>query len=68
MGLCPLAGKHRASDLNAAYSQTNHPPAQLPAVREDKNLLAAGDHAPGQLPFTLCEADPIIRPLDTSTA
>jgi transposase len=63
MGLCQLAGKHRASDLDAACAKAMDAAARLPAFREIKNLLEAGAHAPGQLQMELREADPIIRPL-----
>ena len=63
MGLCQLAGKHRAGDLDAACAKAMDAAARLPAFREIKNLLEAGAHAPGQLQMELREADPIIRPL-----
>ena len=63
MGLCQLAGKHRASDLDAACAKAMDAAARLPAFREIKNLLEAGTHAPVQLQMPLREADPIIRPL-----
>ena len=65
MGLCQLAAKHRASDLNAARAKAMDTEARLPALRESKNLLEAGHHAPGQRQMALREADPIIRPLGT---
>jgi hypothetical protein len=64
MGLCQLAAKHRASDLDAACAKAMDATARLPAFREIKNLLAAGDQAPSQLHIALREVDPIIRPLD----
>ena len=64
MGLCQLAAKHRASDLDAACAKAMDATARLPAFREIKNRLAAGDQAPGQLHIPLREVDPIIRPLD----
>jgi len=67
MGLCQLAGKHPASDIDAACAKAMDAAARLPAFREIKNLLAAGDHAPGQLQMPLREVDPIIRPLDAYT-
>jgi hypothetical protein len=67
MGLCQLAAKHRAGDLDAACAKAMDAAARLPAFREIKNLLEAGSQAPAQIQMELREADPIIRPLDTYT-
>jgi hypothetical protein len=64
MGLCQLAAKRRATDVNAACAKAMAAAAALPAFREIKRLLEAGGHAPGQLQMELREVDPIIRPLD----
>lgn len=63
MGLCGLAGKRRASDINAACAKAIDAAAGPPTFREIKRLLEAGDHAPEQLQMQLREVDPIIRPL-----
>ncbi len=63
MGLCQLAEKRRASDINAACAKAIAAAANLPSLRTIKHLLEAGEHAPGQLQMELREIDPIIRPL-----
>ena len=49
MGLCQLAEKRRATDVNAACAKAMDADASLPAFRTIKNLLEAGGHAPVQL-------------------
>ena len=63
MGLCQLAEKRRASDVNAACAKAMDAAASLPAFRAIKHLLEAGDQAPGQIQMKLREVDPLIRPL-----
>ena len=63
MGLCQLAGKRRATDINTACAKAMDAAAGLPAFRAIKRLLEAGNQAPGQLHMELREVDPIIRPL-----
>jgi transposase len=63
MGLCQLAGKRRAIDINAACAKAMDAAANLPSFRTIKHLLEAGDQAPGQIQIELRESDPIIRPL-----
>ncbi|MEI8039568.1 MAG: IS21 family transposase [Verrucomicrobiota bacterium] len=63
MGLCQLAEKRRASDVNAACAKAMDADASLPAFRVIKNLLEAGGQSPGQIQMELREVDPIIRPL-----
>jgi transposase len=63
MGLCQLAEKRRATDVNAACAKAMDADASLPAFRVIKNLLEAGGQAPGQIQMELREVDPIIRPL-----
>jgi transposase len=63
MGLCHLADRRRASDINAACAKAIAAAANLPSFRTIKHLLEAGDHAPGQTQMELREIDPIIRPL-----
>jgi transposase len=63
MGLCQLAEKRRATDVNAACAKAMDADAALPAFRVIKNLLEAGGQAPGQIQMELREVDPIIRPL-----
>jgi len=63
MGLCQLAEKRRASDVNAACAKAMDAAASLPAFRAIKHLLEAGDQAPGQILMKLREVDPLIRPL-----
>lgn len=63
MGLCQLAEKRRASDLNAACAKAMDAAANLPSFRTIKHLLEAGAQAPGQIQIELRESDPIIRPL-----
>jgi transposase len=63
MGLCQLAEKRRARDVNAACAKAMDASAGLPAFRVIKQMLEAGDQAPGQLQMELREIDPIIRPL-----
>jgi transposase len=63
MGLCQLAEKRRASDINAACAKAIAAAANLPSFRTIKNMLEAGSHAPGQIQMELREVDPIIRPL-----
>jgi hypothetical protein len=65
MGLCQLAEKRRASDVNAACAKAMDSAAGLPSFRVIKHLLEAGDQAPGQVQMELREIDPIIRPLST---
>ena len=67
MGLCQLADKRRASDINAACAKAMESTADLPAFRTIKHTLEAGDQAPGQLQMDLREIDPIIRPLSAYT-
>ncbi len=63
MGLCQLAEKRRASDVNAACAKAMDTAANLPSFRTIKNMLESGNQAPGQLQMELREIDPIIRPL-----
>jgi hypothetical protein len=63
MGLCQLAEKRRASDINAACAKAMGAGANLPSFRTIKHLLEAGGQAPGQIQMELREVDPIIRPL-----
>jgi hypothetical protein len=63
MGLCQLAEKRRACDVNAACAKAMDAGASLPAFRAIKHLLEAGDQAPGQIQMKLREVDPLIRPL-----
>jgi hypothetical protein len=63
MALCQLAEKRRATDVNAACSKAMDATAALPAFRTIKQLLEAGNQAPGQIQMELREVDPIIRPL-----
>ena len=63
MGLCQLAEKRRATDVNAACAKAMDAAAALPTFRAIKNLLEAGGQAPGQIQMELREVDPIIRPL-----
>ena len=63
MGLCQLAEKRRARDINAACAKAMDVAANLPSFRTIKHLLEAGDQAPGQIQIELREVDPIIRPL-----
>lgn len=63
MGLCHLADKRRATDIDAACAKAMDTAANLPSFRTIKHLLEAGDQAPGQLQIELRESDPIIRPL-----
>lgn len=63
MGLCQLAEKRRANDINAACAKAMDTAANLPSFRTIKHLLEAGDQAPGQIQMELREVDPIIRPL-----
>jgi hypothetical protein len=63
MGLCQLAGKRSARDINAACAKAMDAAANLPSFRAIKHLLEAGDQAPGQIQMELREVDPIIRPL-----
>lgn len=63
MGLCQLAEKRRASDINAACAKAMATAANLPSFRTIKHLLEAGDQAPGQIQIELRDSDPIIRPL-----
>lgn len=65
MGLCQLAEKRRARDVNAACAKAMDAAANLPSFRTIKHLLEAGDQAPGQIQIELRECDPIIRPLST---
>jgi transposase len=63
MGLCKLAEKRRADDVNAACAKAIAAAANLPPFRAIKHLLEAADHAPEQTQMELRETDPIIRPL-----
>jgi hypothetical protein len=63
MGLCQLAEKRRASDVNAACAKAMDTAANLPSFRTIKNMLESGNQAPGQLQMELREIDPIIRSL-----
>lgn len=63
MGLCQLAEKRRASDINAACAKAIAAAANLPSFRTIKHLLEAGGHSPEQTQMELRETDPIIRPL-----
>jgi hypothetical protein len=63
MGLCQLAEKRRARDINTACAKAMDAAANLPSFRTIKHLLEAGDQAPGQIQMELREVDPIIRPL-----
>jgi transposase len=63
IALCQMAEKRRATDVNAACSKAMDATAALPALRTIKQLLEAGDQAPGQIQMELREVDPIIRPL-----
>ena len=63
MGLCQLAEKRRASDINAACAKAMDAAPGLPSFRLIKHLLEAGDQAPAQIQMPLRETDPIIRPL-----
>ena len=67
MGLCRLAEKRRARDLNAACAKAMDAAANLPSYRTIKHLLEAADQAPEQLQMELREVDPIIRPLSAYT-
>ncbi|MDP3851052.1 MAG: hypothetical protein Q8Q59_11150 [Luteolibacter sp.] len=67
MGLCQLAEKRRATDINAATAKAMDVTAGLPSFRTPKHMLEAGDQAPGQIQMELREVDPIIRPLATYT-
>jgi transposase len=67
MGLCRLAEKRRATDVNAACTRAMDATAGLPAFRVVKHMLEAGSHAPGQMQMELREVDPIIRPLSAYT-
>ncbi len=61
MGLCQLAEKRRASDVNAACAKAMDTAANLPSFRTIKNMLESGNQAPGQLQMELREIDPITR-------
>jgi len=63
MGLCQLAVKRRAADINAACLKAMEAGSGPPSFRAVKHLLEAGDQAPVQLQMQLRESDPIIRPL-----
>ena len=63
MGLCQLAEKRRATDVNAACAKAMDAAAGMPAFRTIKHTLEAGGQAPGQIQMELREIDPIIRPL-----
>jgi len=63
MGLCQLAEKRRATDINAACAKAMDAAASLPSFRAIKHTLEAGGQAPGQIQMELREVDPIIRPL-----
>jgi transposase len=63
MGLCQLAEKRRATDVNAACAKAMDATAGLPAFRTIKQMLEAGSQAPAQIQMELREVDPIIRPL-----
>lgn len=67
-GLCQLAEKHRASDINGACAKALAAAVKLPSFRTIKDLLEAGNQAPGQLQMELRETDPIIRPLSDYAA
>jgi hypothetical protein len=67
MGLCDLAKKRRATDVNAACAGAMDSAANLPSFRSIKTLLEAGGQAPVQAQMELREADPIIRPLSAYT-
>jgi transposase len=64
MGLCQLAGKHRAAEIDAACSKAMSAATSLPTLRAIKDLLAAGHQAAVQTHMDLRETDPVIRPLD----
>ena len=63
MGLCKLTTKSPATAINAACAKAIDNQRALPSLRMVKDLLAAGNKAPGQIQLELREADPIIRPL-----
>jgi transposase len=65
MGLCQLAEKRRATDINAACAKAMQAAANLPSFRTIKHLLEAGEQAPEQFQMELREIDPIIRSLST---
>jgi hypothetical protein len=68
MGLCQLADKRRAADINTACAKAMDAAASLPAYRAIKQMLEAGGDASEQIQMELREVDPIIRPLSTYTA
>ena len=63
MGLCHLADKRRAADIDAACAKAMDAAAGLPAFRAIKQMLEAGGGASEQIQMVLREVDPIIRPL-----
>jgi len=63
MGLCHLADKRRAADIDAACAKAMDAAAGLPAYRAIKQMLEAGGEASEQIQMVLREVDPIIRPL-----
>ena len=63
MGLCHLADKRRAADIDAACAKAMDSAVGLPAYRAIKLMLKSGSDAPGQIQMELREIDPIIRPL-----
>ena len=63
MGLCQLADKRRAADIDAACAKAMDAAAGLPAYRAIKQMLEAGGDASEQIQMELREVDPIIRPL-----
>lgn len=63
MGLCDLAKKRRASDVNAACARAMEAAANLPSFRSIKTLLESPNPSPTQTQLNLRETDPIIRPL-----
>jgi transposase len=65
MGLCQLATKRRATEVNAACAKAMDAATGLPTFQTIKHLLEAGGQAPGQLQMELREVDPLIRPLAT---
>jgi hypothetical protein len=64
MGLCALAGKHRAAEVNDACARAMEADSRLPALRSITALLKGAANAPRQEQMLFREEDPVIRGLD----
>lgn len=64
MGLCALAGKHHASEVNGACARAMEADSRLPALRSITALIKGTADNPRQAQMNFREEDPVIRGLD----